>query len=282
MMPIVYTPTVGLACQQFGHIFQRPRGVFISANDRGRIAQLLRNWPHRDVAMIVVTDGERILGLGDLGASGMGIPVGKLSLYTACAGVHPNPCLPVMLDVGTNNQALLRRSALSGAGAATPARCRIRRRSSTSSSPPLQTLFPGVVIQFEDFANHNAFRLLRQVPRPDLHLQRRHPGHRGGCAGRPSTRRCASPARRSAQQRLLFLGAGEAATGIADLAVAAMVADGADRAAGPARAAGSSTRRGWSSRRARRARRAQASVRARACAGSRDLVAAIRPSNRPR
>ena len=229
MMPIIYTPTVGLACQQFGHIYRRPRGLFVSAADRGRIAQVMRNWPHREASMIVVTDGERILGLGDLGANGMGIPIGKLALYTACAGLHPRRCLPVMLDVGTNNEALLKDPLYLGL------------RQKRLAGPELdelveefveasQEVFPGIVVQFEDFANHNAFRLLAKYRDRVCCFNDDIQGTASvTVAGIFSALRVTK--KKMSEQTFLCLGAGEAATGISDLLVAAMVAEGMDEKA---------------------------------------------------
>ena len=224
-MPIIYTPTVGLACQMFGHIWRRARGMFIAAGDRGRMAGIMANWPHSPVRVIVVTDGERILGLGDLGANGMGIPIGKLSLYTACAGVPPGWCLPITLDVGTENQDLLGDPLYVGLPH--------RRMPPHEYDAFLEefmtavgTHFPDALVQFEDFGNKNAFRILKTYKdraccfNDDI---------QGTAAVSLAGLYAALPLLRSPRlsgQTILFLGAGEAGVGIADLVVGAMAAEG--------------------------------------------------------
>ena len=159
LMPLIYTPTVGQACKEFAHIFRRPQGFYVTPEDRGSIRDLLDHWPHDDVRVIVVTDGERILGLGDLGANGMGIPIGKLSLYCAAAGFHPRQCLPVMLDVGTDNDELLNDPLYLGYP-----QHRVRGDAYIELVDEFvnaaRDKFPRALIQFEDFVTANAILLL--------------------------------------------------------------------------------------------------------------------------
>jgi malate dehydrogenase (oxaloacetate-decarboxylating)(NADP+) len=223
-MPIVYTPTVGEACQKFDHIFHAARGIYLPITEKGRVKELLSNWPQTDIRFIVVTDGERILGLGDLGVGGMGIPIGKLALYTGCAGVPPEVCLPITIDVGTNNAELVNDRLYLGLRQA-----RVRGPEYDAFIEEfvdaVQQLYPKTCIQWEDFANINAVPILARYRDKICTYNDDIQGTASvALAGIYAALRITG--KKLVDQRFLFLGAGSAATGIAELISQAMAMEG--------------------------------------------------------
>ncbi len=224
VMPIIYTPTVGQACKEFAAIFRQPKGLYVTAKDKGSICKILQNWPIQDVRVIVITDGERILGLGDLGANGMGIPIGKLALYVACAGIQSHQCLPVLLDVGTNNDDLLHDPLYLG----------LNQHRLTGNEydelvdgfiHAIQEAYPKALIQFEDFLTPNAYRLLNKYRDQILCFNDDVQGTAAvALAGVLASTRISGL--HISDLRIMFLGAGSAATGIADLIVYALQQEG--------------------------------------------------------
>jgi malate dehydrogenase (oxaloacetate-decarboxylating)(NADP+) len=223
-LPLVYTPTVGEACQRLGHIARRSRGLFISIKNKNRIESIIKNWPIKDVRFVVVTDGQRILGLGDLGICGIGIPIGKLALYTSCAGVPPEFTLPIVLDAGTDNEEFLNDPLYPG----------IKQKRVTGKAydnfidafvKAITKVYPKVCIQWEDFAGVNAIRILDKYRDKVCTFNDDIQGTAAiAVAGFIAISRLLNKPFK--EQRFLFLGAGAAAFGIADMLVKKFQKDG--------------------------------------------------------
>ena len=219
IMPLIYTPTVGQACKEFADIFRQPKGFYITPDDKGEIRGMLDNWPADDVRVIVITDGQRILGLGDLGANGMGIPIGKLSLYVSCAGIHPQHCMPVMFDIGTDNEDVLNDALYLGYPQKRK-QCAEYDELMAEFVEAVQDKYPGALIQFEDFLTPTAYKLMGKYRDKVLSFNDDIQGTAAvTLAGVYASTRISG--HEFEDLRIMFLGAGSAATGIGDLMVTA-------------------------------------------------------------
>ena len=240
-LPLIYTPTVGEACLCFGHIMRRARGLYVSIRRHRRVREVLRNWPQPDVRFIVVTSGQRILGLGDLGANGMGIPIGKLALYTACGGVPPQLTMPVLIDSGTDNETLLRDPLYLGLRQTRPGAVELAGFVDEFMTA-VEEVFPGCCVQFEDWSGADAIRFLRRYRDRFCCFNDDIQGTGAmALAGILASLRITSS--KLSDQTILLLGAGAAAIGIADIMVEALMLEKLSREQAPS-ASGYSTSTG--------------------------------------